>query len=80
MKKASAGSMHVLSTKNVYIGIDVHKESWHAGITLKAETLKRVYGDIPTLIMEGDIVDASTYNEVDIHNRIDAFIEAFCGS
>jgi len=26
--------------------------------------------------MEGDIVDISTYNEVDTHNRIDAFIEA----
>jgi benzoyl-CoA reductase/2-hydroxyglutaryl-CoA dehydratase subunit BcrC/BadD/HgdB len=50
--------------------------SWHAGIIMQAETLKRVYGDIPTLIMEGDIVDISAYNEVDTHNRIDAFIEA----
>jgi hypothetical protein len=25
--------------------------------------------------MEGDIVDISAYNEVDTHNRIDAFIE-----
>ncbi len=49
--------------------------SWHAGIIMQAETLKRVYGDIPTLIMEGDIVDISAYNEVDTHNRIDAFIE-----
>jgi hypothetical protein len=37
--------------------------------------LNKVYGDIPTLIMEGDIVDISSYNEVDTHNRIDAFIE-----
>jgi len=50
--------------------------SWHAGIIHQAEILKKVYGDIPTLIMEGDIVDISTYNEVDTHNRIDAFIEA----
>jgi hypothetical protein len=26
--------------------------------------------------MEGDIVDISTYNETDTHNRIDAFMEA----
>jgi hypothetical protein len=28
------------------------------------------------MIMEGDIVDISSYNEADVHNRIDAFIEA----
>jgi benzoyl-CoA reductase/2-hydroxyglutaryl-CoA dehydratase subunit BcrC/BadD/HgdB len=49
--------------------------SWHAGIVLQAEVLKKVYGDIPVLIMEGDIVDISSYNEADTHNRIDAFIE-----
>jgi benzoyl-CoA reductase/2-hydroxyglutaryl-CoA dehydratase subunit BcrC/BadD/HgdB len=50
--------------------------SWHAGIIHQAETLKRVYKDIPILIMEGDIVDISSYNEADTHNRIDAFLEA----
>jgi len=50
--------------------------TWHAGIILQAEILKKVYRDIPVLIMEGDIVDISSYNEVDTHNRIDAFIEA----
>ena len=50
--------------------------SWHAGIVQQAEILKKVYGDIPLLIMEGDIVDISSYNEADTHNRIDAFIEA----
>lgn len=49
--------------------------SWHAGIMHQAETLRRVYRDIPILIMEGDIVDISSYNEVDTHNRIDAFVE-----
>jgi benzoyl-CoA reductase/2-hydroxyglutaryl-CoA dehydratase subunit BcrC/BadD/HgdB len=49
--------------------------SWHAGIVHQAATLKKVYGDIPILIMEGDIVDISSYNEADTHNRIDAFIE-----
>lgn len=50
-------------------------QSWHAGIMLQAATLKKVYKDIPILIMEGDIVDISSYNEADIHNKIDAFIE-----
>jgi len=49
--------------------------SWHAGIIHQAQTLKKVYGDIPVLIMEGDIVDISSYNEADTHNRIDAFVE-----
>ena len=41
----------------------------------QAEILRKIYGDIPILIMEGDIVDISSYNEADTHNRIDAFIE-----
>jgi benzoyl-CoA reductase/2-hydroxyglutaryl-CoA dehydratase subunit BcrC/BadD/HgdB len=49
--------------------------SWHAGIMLQAQVLRKVYRDIPILIMEGDIVDISSYNEADTHNRIDAFIE-----
>jgi benzoyl-CoA reductase/2-hydroxyglutaryl-CoA dehydratase subunit BcrC/BadD/HgdB len=49
--------------------------SWHAGIIQQAEVLRKVYRDIPILIMEGDIVDTSSYNEADTHNRIDAFIE-----
>ena len=50
--------------------------SWHAGIIQQAQVLKEVYPDIPILIMEGDIVDISAYNEADTHNRIDAFVEA----
>jgi hypothetical protein len=42
---------------------------------LQAEVLKKVYGEMPILIMEGDMVDISCYNETDTHNRIDAFIE-----
>jgi benzoyl-CoA reductase/2-hydroxyglutaryl-CoA dehydratase subunit BcrC/BadD/HgdB len=49
--------------------------SWHAGLMHQAEVLRKVYRDIPILIMEGDIVDPSSYNEADTHNRIDAFIE-----
>ena len=50
--------------------------TWHSGIILQAQILKKVYGEIPVLILEGDIVDISTYNEADTHHRIDAFIEA----
>jgi benzoyl-CoA reductase/2-hydroxyglutaryl-CoA dehydratase subunit BcrC/BadD/HgdB len=53
--------------------------SWHAGIMLQEQVLKKVYGNIPTFIMEGDIVDISSYNEADIHNRIDAFVETVDG-
>jgi len=49
--------------------------TWHPGIILQAKVLKKVYGEIPILIMEGDIVDISAYNEADTHHRIDAFIE-----
>jgi len=54
--------------------------SWHAGIVQQAQVLNKVYGNVPTLIMEGDIVDISSYNEVDTHNRIDAFIETVAAS
>ena len=35
----------------------------------------REFTDIPTLILEGDIVDIRYYNEVQTRSRIDAFIE-----
>jgi hypothetical protein len=34
-----------------------------------------VYRDIPSLILESDIVDINSYSEADTHARIDAFIE-----
>ena len=49
--------------------------TWHTGIIFQAETLKKVYREIPTLILESDIVDISSYNEADTHRTIDAFIE-----
>jgi hypothetical protein len=42
---------------------------------LQAQILKEVYREIPMLVLEGDIVDFSSYNEADTHLRIDAFIE-----
>ncbi len=47
----------------------------HVGILHQVEVLRKVYGEIPILTMEGDIVDISSYNETDTHNRIDAFME-----
>ncbi len=49
--------------------------TWHCGILLQAEILRKIYGEIPILILESDIVDISSYNEADVHHRIDAFIE-----
>ena len=49
--------------------------TWHSGIMLQAQILKKVYKEIPILVLEGDIVDISSYNEADVHARIDAFIE-----
>jgi hypothetical protein len=42
---------------------------------MEANVLKKVYGDIPVLMLEGDIVDISSYSEADTRNRIDAFID-----
>jgi hypothetical protein len=42
---------------------------------LQAEVLKKVYREIPIMILESDIVDISFYNEADTHHRVDAFIE-----
>ena len=84
--RARAGSLPLVERIMEYFkdygcdGVVFHSafscRSWHAGIVLQAQVLKKVYGDIPVLIMEGDIVDISSYNEADTHNRIDAFIDA----
>jgi benzoyl-CoA reductase/2-hydroxyglutaryl-CoA dehydratase subunit BcrC/BadD/HgdB len=37
--------------------------------------LLREYSDVPVLMLEGDIVDVSNYNEAATHAKIDAFIE-----
>lgn len=42
----------------------------------QAATLKKVYRDIPVMMFEGDMTDYSSYNEAEVHNRIDAFIES----
>jgi benzoyl-CoA reductase/2-hydroxyglutaryl-CoA dehydratase subunit BcrC/BadD/HgdB len=60
-------------------GIVMHEafscRSWHPGLIWKLNLLKKVYKDIPSLVLESDIVDISSYNEADTKARIDAFID-----
>jgi len=60
-------------------GIVMHEafscRTWHVGLIWQLNLLKKVYRDIPSLILESDIVDISSYNEVDTRAKIDAFID-----
>ncbi len=60
-------------------GVVMHEafscRTWHPGLIWQLNLLKKVYRDIPSLVLESDIVDISSYSEADTHARIDAFIE-----
>jgi len=60
-------------------GVVMHEafscRSWHVGLIWQLNQLKKIYRDIPTLILESDIIDINSYNEVDTRARIDAFID-----
>jgi benzoyl-CoA reductase/2-hydroxyglutaryl-CoA dehydratase subunit BcrC/BadD/HgdB len=60
-------------------GVVMHEafscRTWHPGLIWQLNLLKKIYRDIPSLVLESDIVDISSYSEVDTHARIDAFIE-----
>jgi len=60
-------------------GVVMHEafscRSWHPGPIWQLNQLKRVYRDIPSLVLESDIIDISSYNEADTRARIDAFID-----
>ena len=60
-------------------GVVMHEafscRTWHPGLIWQLNQLKKVYRDIPSLILESDIVDINSYSEADTHARIDAFIE-----
>lgn len=60
-------------------GVVFHKafscRTFHSTIVFQAETLKKIYREIPILILESDMMDVSSYSEADTHHRIDAFIE-----
>ena len=60
-------------------GIVMHEafscRTWHTGLIWQLNLLKKVYRDIPSLVLESDIVDISSYNEADTRARIDAFID-----
>ena len=40
----------------------------------KDDKTAQKYRELPSLVLESDIVDMSSYSEADTHNRIDAFI------
>jgi len=60
-------------------GIVMHEafscRTWHVGLIWQLNLLKKVYKDMPSLILESDIVDISSYSEADTRARIDAFID-----
>lgn len=60
-------------------GVVVHQafscRTWHPGLICQLNTLKKVYRDIPVLVLESDMVDIGSYNETETHRRIDAFID-----
>ncbi|UCD08163.1 MAG: 2-hydroxyacyl-CoA dehydratase [Dehalococcoidales bacterium] len=61
-------------------GVVMHEafscRTWHPGLIWQLNQLKKIYRDIPSLVLEGDIVDIGSYSEADTHARIDAFIES----
>jgi benzoyl-CoA reductase/2-hydroxyglutaryl-CoA dehydratase subunit BcrC/BadD/HgdB len=60
-------------------GVVMHEafscRSWHVGLIWQLNLLKKIYRDIPSLVLESDIIDISSYNEADTRARIDAFID-----
>jgi benzoyl-CoA reductase/2-hydroxyglutaryl-CoA dehydratase subunit BcrC/BadD/HgdB len=65
-------------------GIVMHEafscRSWHVGLIWQLNQVKKIYRDIPSLILESDIIDISSYNEADTKARIDAFIDTLAAS
>jgi benzoyl-CoA reductase/2-hydroxyglutaryl-CoA dehydratase subunit BcrC/BadD/HgdB len=65
-------------------GVVMHEafscRSWHVGLIWELNQIKKIYRDIPTLILESDIIDISSYNEADTRARIDAFIDTLAAS
>jgi len=61
-------------------GVVMHEafscRTWHVGLIWQLNQLKKIYRELPSLILESDIVDISSYSEADTHNRIDTFIDA----
>jgi benzoyl-CoA reductase/2-hydroxyglutaryl-CoA dehydratase subunit BcrC/BadD/HgdB len=60
-------------------GVVVHEafscRTWHPGLLNQLVTLKQVYRDIPTLVLESDMVDIGSYDEGETRRRIDNFVE-----
>lgn len=54
--------------------------TWHVGLVWELNVLKKIYRDIPSLILESDIVDIGSYNETETRARIDAFIDTLAAA
>ena len=69
--------LHLIEEYNID-GLLCHRamtcRTLHAGQLHLLQVLRK-YTDIPTLILESDIVDMSSYSEADTHAKVDAFIE-----
>ncbi len=65
-------------------GVVIHEafscRSWHPGLIWQLNQLKKIYRDIPSLVLESDIIDISSYNEADTRARIDAFIDTLAAA
>ena len=65
-------------------GIVIHEafscRSWHPGLIWQVNQMKKIYRDIPALVLESDIIDISSYNEADTRARIDAFIDTLAAA
>ena len=65
-------------------GVVMHEafscRTWHVGLVWQLNQLKKIYREIPTLILESDIIDISSYNEADTRARIDAFIDTLAAT
>ncbi|MBI2853558.1 MAG: 2-hydroxyacyl-CoA dehydratase [Chloroflexi bacterium] len=65
-------------------GILMHEafscRSWHPGLIWQLAQLKNIYRDIPSLVLESDIIDIGSYNEADTRSRIDTFIDILSAS
>ncbi len=61
-------------------GVVMHEafscRTWHPGLIWQLNQLKKIYRNVPSLVLEGDIVDIGSYSEANTHARIDAFIES----
>ncbi|OGO37076.1 MAG: hypothetical protein A2147_05715 [Chloroflexi bacterium RBG_16_57_8] len=61
-------------------GIVMHEafscRTWHVGLLWQLRQFKKIYKEIPSLILHSDIVDIGSYDELGTRAAINAFIES----